>query len=308
MNIWIYAISKNERQFCDRFMASCAGADGVLVLDTGSDDGTAERLRELGAVVSTAVITPWRFDTARNVALELVPEDADICLALDLDEVLAPGWREAIEAAWSEGVTRGRYIYVWSHDLSGGDGVTFYADKLHSRRGYHWRYPVHEVLEAEVPETQAVIPGLRVDHWPDSSKSRSSYLPLLELAVREDPANDRNTHYLGREYMFHRRYGEAMETLLRHLSLPTATWKAERAASMRYIAHCCDALGDWRSAAHWLERAADEAPTQREGPFDLAMLYYRRGDWALCRYWAMRTLAVAERDYNYMTDPAAWGP
>lgn len=308
MNIWIYAISKNERQFCERFMASCAGADGVLVLDTGSDDGTAERLRELGAVVSTAVITPWRFDTVRNVALELVPEDADVCLSLDLDEVLAPGWRESIEAAWAAGVTRGRYLYVWSHDLSGGDGVTFYADKLHSRRGYHWRYPVHEVLEAEVPETQAVIPGLRVDHWPDNTKSRSSYLPLLELAVREDPANDRNTHYLGREYMFHRRYGEAMETLLRHLSLPTATWKAERAASMRYIAHCCDALGDWRSAAHWLERAADEAPTQREGPFDLAMLYYRRGDWALCRYWAMRTLAVTERDYNYMTDPAAWGP
>lgn len=298
MNIWIYAIAKYERQFCDRFMASCAGADGVLVLDTGSDDGTAERLRELGAVVSTAVITPWRFDTARNVALELVPEDADVCLSLDLDEVLAPGWRESIEAAWAAGVTRGRYLYVWSHDLSGGDGVTFFADKLHSRRGYHWRYPVHEVLEAEVPETQAVIPGLRVDHWPDNTKSRSSYLPLLELAVREDPANDRNTHYLGREYMFHRRYGAAMETLLRHLSLPTATWRAERAASMRYIAHCCDALGDWRSAAHWLERAADEAPTQREGPFDLAMLYYRRGDWALCRYWAMRTLAVAERDYN----------
>ena len=308
MNIWIYAISKNERQFCDRFMASCAGADGVLVLDTGSDDGTAERLRELGAAVSTAVITPWRFDTARNVALELVPEDADVCLALDLDEVLAPGWREAIEAAWAAGVTRGRYLYVWSHDLSGGDGVTFFADKLHARHGYHWRYPVHEVLEAEVPETQAVIPGLRVDHWPDNTKSRGSYLPLLELAVREDPANDRNTHYLGREYMFHRRYGEAMETLLRHLSLPTATWRAERAASMRYIAHCCDALGDWRSAVHWLERAADEAPTQREGPFDLAMLYYRRGDWALCRYWAMRTLAVTERDYNYMTDPAAWGP
>ena len=195
MNIWIYAIAKNERQFCDRFMASCAGADGVLVLDTGSDDGTAERLRSLGAVVSTAVITPWRFDTARNVALELVPEDADVCLSLDLDEVLAPGWREAIEAAWSEGVTRGRYLYVWSHDLSGGDGVTFFADKLHARHGYHWRYPVHEVLEAEVPETQAMIPGLRVDHWPDSTKSRGSYLPLLELAVREDPG-ERPQHAL----------------------------------------------------------------------------------------------------------------
>ena len=308
MKIWVYAISKNERKFCERFMSSCAGADGVLVLDTGSDDGTVERLRSLGAVVSTTVIKPWRFDAARNAALELVPEDVDVCLALDLDEVLAPGWREAIEAAWHEGTTRGRYLYVWSHDANGADGVMFYADKLHARHGYRWKYPVHEVLTTDAPETQRVIPGLRVDHWPDSTKSRSNYLPLLELAVSEDPDNDRNTHYLGREYMFHRRYGAAIETLMRHLALPSATWKAERAASMRYIAHCCDALGDWRSAAHWLKRAAEEAPTQREAPYELAKLFYRRSDWALCRYWTMRVQYITERDYNYTIDPEAWGP
>ena len=99
-----------------------------------------------------------------------------------------------------------------------------------------------------------------------------------------------------------------METLMKHLALPTATWAAERAASMRYIARCCDALGDWRSAAHWLKRAADEAPTQREAPYELATLYYRRSDWALCRYWAMRTQYITERDYNYMTEPECWGP
>lgn len=308
MKIYVYAIAKNEKKFAERFMLSTTGADGVVVLDTGSTDGTPDALRGLGAEVAVAELIPWRFDRARNFALSLVPAEADVCVALDLDEVLCEGWREAIEAAWTEGVTRGRYEYVWSHTAAGGDGVVFLADKIHARHGYHWRYPVHETLCADWPETAARIPGLRIEHWPDAGKSRGSYLPLLELAMREEPDNDRHMHYLGREYMFHRRYGEAMETLLRHLSLPTATWKAERAASMRYIAHCCDALGDWRSAAHWLERAADEAPTQREGPFDLAMLYYRRGDWALCHYWAMRTLAVTERDYNYMTDPAAWGP
>ena len=308
MKIWVYAIAKNEIKFCERFMASCAGADGVLVLDTGSTDGTPERLSELGAKVGKALINPWRFDTARNAALDMLPEDIDVCVSLDIDEALNDGWREAIERSWPKGVTRGRYLYVWSHTPDGGDGVRFYADKVHARRGYHWRYPVHEVLEAEGPERSVLIDGLRVDHWPDDSKSRGSYLPLLELAVSENPDNDRNMHYLGREYYFHGRWGAAIETLMRHLTLPSATWQAERAASMRYIARCCTALGDWRSAAHWLERAADEAPTQREGPFDLAMLYYRRGDWALCRYWAMRTLAVAERDYNYMTDPAAWGP
>ena len=76
---------------------------------------------------------------------------------------------------------------------------------------------------------------------------------------------------------------------------------------MRYIARCCEALGEWRSAVHWLERAADEAPGQREAPYALSMLYYRRSDWPLCRYWAARTLGIAKRDNNYMTEPEAWG-
>ena len=303
MKIIIYAIAKNEAKFVERFMRSCSEADGVYVLT----DGTPELLRRLGANVQTATIDPWRFDNARNASLERVPEDADVCVCLDLDEVLNDGWREALEAAWTPGTTRARYIYVWSHTPDGGDGVVFYADKIHSRHGYRWTHPVHEVLAADAPESCVTIPELRVEHWPDDTKSRGQYLPLLELSVAEAPNDDRNMHYLGREYMFHGRWGDAIATLMRHLAMPSATWKAERAASMRYIARCCEALGDWRSAVHWLERAAEEAPTQREAPYALAMLYYRREDWPLCRYWAMRTLHIVTRDNNYMTEPEAWG-
>uniref|UniRef100_UPI0040257CB2 tetratricopeptide repeat protein n=1 Tax=Candidatus Scatomorpha intestinigallinarum TaxID=2840923 RepID=UPI0040257CB2 len=210
-------------------------------------------------------------------------------------------------AAWAPGTTRARYTYVWSHTPDGGDGVVFFADKIHARHGYRWTHPVHEVLTPDRAESCVTIPELRVEHWPDSSKSRGQYLPLLELSVAEDPGDDRNMHYLGREYMFHQMWGKAIETLMRHLAMPTATWAAERAASMRYIARCCDALGDWQSAVHWLERAADEAPGQREAPYALSLLYYRREDWALCRYWAMRTLHITARDNNYMTEPEAWG-
>lgn len=41
MNIIIYAICKNEAQFAERFMGSCAEADGVYVLDTGSTGSAA---------------------------------------------------------------------------------------------------------------------------------------------------------------------------------------------------------------------------------------------------------------------------
>ena len=45
MKIVVYAIAKNEGFFVDRWMDSMSEADQVVVLDTGSDDGTAERLR-----------------------------------------------------------------------------------------------------------------------------------------------------------------------------------------------------------------------------------------------------------------------
>lgn len=69
MKIVVYAICKNERSFADRWMASMSEADEVCVLDTGSTDGTPQRLEELGAKVSVQVITPWRFDVARNQSL-----------------------------------------------------------------------------------------------------------------------------------------------------------------------------------------------------------------------------------------------
>ncbi|WP_349773029.1 glycosyltransferase [Lacrimispora xylanisolvens] len=46
--ICVYAISKNEEQFVDRWMDAVSEADEVIVTDTGSTDGTVEKLRARG--------------------------------------------------------------------------------------------------------------------------------------------------------------------------------------------------------------------------------------------------------------------
>ena len=56
MNIVVYAICKNESQFVDRWMDSMSEADMVVVLDTGSDDDTPQRLEARGAKVSLSLI------------------------------------------------------------------------------------------------------------------------------------------------------------------------------------------------------------------------------------------------------------
>ena len=166
--VCVYAICKNEAKFVRRWMDSMREADWVVVLDTGSDDGTPQMLRELGAQVTEEVISPWRFDVARNRSLELVPEEADICVCTDLDEILRPGWRAALEAAWTENTRRARYRYTWNFNPDGSEGVVFWTDKIHARHGFRWVHPVHEVLEYERPDYETVLAeGVQLDHRAD---------------------------------------------------------------------------------------------------------------------------------------------
>ena len=147
MKIVVYTISKNEEKFVSRFVNSMNEADDIIVLDTGSTDKTVAKLKEYGVTVYEKKIIPWRFDTARNECLAYVPEDTDICIAADLDEVFVPGWRQTLEEYWQkEKPTRVKYTYNWKLDEEGNPKVTFLANKIHSRQNYHWQNAVHEIL------------------------------------------------------------------------------------------------------------------------------------------------------------------
>lgn len=310
MKIVVYAIAKNESSFVDRWMDSMSEADQIVVLDTGSDDGTAERLRARGARVAVEQIIPWRFDQARNRSLELVPEDTDVCVCTDLDEVFHPGWRSALEGVWTPETRQASYRYTWSFQPDGSEGVVFWQEKIHARRGFRWVHPVHEVLEW-VGEGErgplALAQGVQLDHHPDPQKSRGQYLPLLELSVAEDPEDDRNLHYLGREYLYYGRWDDCIRTLTQHLSLPSAVWRDERAASMRYIARAHARKGERDEARDWYLRAAAEAPHLREPWVDLAMLLYEDQEWDGVLYATACALKIRERPRTYICEAEAWG-
>lgn len=309
MKVYVYAICKNESKFALRWMKSMSEADGVYVLDTGSEDNTVELLRGEGAVVEVEVFKPWRFDAARNRSLEMVPEDADVCVCTDIDELFHPGWRALLEAAWKPDTTRAAYRYTWNFNPDGSEGFVFWLNNIHSRHGYRWTHPVHEVLERTVPgpTRQIYIEGIQLDHRADDTKPRSQYLPLLEMSVAECPDDDRNMHYLGREYYFYRRWEDAIRTLEHHLSMPSATWADERCASMRYIARCQNALGRAGEAKRWLWRAIGEAPHLREPYLDMAKLLYAEKDWDGLVHMCRTALRITERPRTYICEAESWG-
>ena len=298
----VYAICKNEEKFVERWYESVKEADEIYVLDTGSTDDTVKKLKECGIHVKTKVFKPWRFDVARNESLKMVPDDTDICICTDLDEVFMPGWRKELEKYWQPDTTRARYNYNWSLDENNNPIVNFYLDKIHTKKDYKWTHPVHEVLTAQKEERVVTIDSITLNHYPDHEKSRSSYLPLLELSVKEDPENDRNVHYLGREYMYYHKWNRCIDTLIKHLSLKTATWKDERAASMRFIARSYFHLKRYREAEMWLKLAIEEAPYLRDGYTELAFLYYLQEEYEKCIHTALQALKIKTHPKTYINE------
>ena len=301
MKIAVYTIALNEEQFVDSWFESAKEADYLLIADTGSTDNTIKRAKKLGINVVSISISPWRFDDARNASLAALPSDIDMCVALDMDEVLLPGWRGYLEDSAKDGATRIRYKYVWSWKDNGDPGLTYGGDKIHARHGYRWKHPVHEVITADRTQEVQQWSHLEIHHHPDNAKSRSSYFPLLELSVKEDPFDDRNAFYYARELTFYNKMEEAAIQFKRYLNLPRAVWKPERARAWRYLAQC-----EPQKTEEYLKNAVQEDPHRREPLVDLSMFYYQNKRWRECYRTALDALQIRDKPLDYLCEEFAW--
>lgn len=307
MKVAIVSIAKNEAKHVKRWAESAKDADELIILDTGSEDDTVALAKEAGVTVHQHVFNPWRFDVARNHLLDLLPTDIDWVINLDLDEVMVPGWREALERV-PEVVTAPRYKFVFAFNPDGSEGLSFQGYKVHRRFSHRWVNAVHEIMSPIQDEYQCFVEGFEIHHHQDHSKSRSQYMDLLKLSVEEDPSNDRNAYYYARE-LFYERYKEgnaekAIQEFKRHLALPTAVWGAERAFSCRYLAILHTEPQD---KYHWFMKAAAENPLSREVWLDMADFFYNNKDWFSCYHACMMGLRITEKPGHYLNEGWAWG-
>jgi tetratricopeptide (TPR) repeat protein len=289
--ICVYAICKNEIKFVDKWLTSMSEADDIVILDTGSTDGTYETLLNDSRVtrVEQKEIIPWRFDAARNESLKLVT-DANILVCTDLDEVFEPGWADKLRAAWKEDTSRCLYNYVWSHNPDGSPAYTFCYDKIHVNRAYYWKCAVHEYLMrtddvnedcSYEREHTIELRDITLHHWQDLTKPRASYLDLLKVRVQDDSQDAYGWFYLAREYGDHNYPVDELNCYLKAIEIFESRPEKK------------DIFGMWMTS---YENVA--AWYLREGDKQKAIDYYNR---AICRERLYREpyLKIAEL-YNEM--------
>lgn len=296
MRIAVYALAKNELKHAAEWADCCQDADVRVVTDTGSTDGTQGVLMQHGVTVCTGYVVPWRWDDAHNLSLYHVPPDVDVCIRLDLDERLQPGWRAAVERAWQPGVTQLRYRYIWSWTADGKPGLEFLCDRVHARSGYRWASATHEgLIRWHGESVQAVAQGLEIHHHRDAGKRHKSDLELLRVAVREAPHDARTRWYLARE-MDYCGMPEAAAEFASYLRMAGGS-PTERAYARRALARLTD------NESH-MHAATQEAPDEPDAWQLLAYAKYVEQDWEACAKFARR--AIDAKGYStHCTDPEA---
>lgn len=162
-------IVKDEEEMLPRSLAAARDAvDEIVVVDTGSSDGSIAIARSFGARV---VEHQWSgsFAEARNVSFEAAT--GDWLLFLDADEVLvaedAPLLRELTRRTWREAF----YLVETHHtgELGDGTAVTHNALRLfRNRPEYRFEGRVHEQVAHRLPagQPERIEPSqVRIDHY-----------------------------------------------------------------------------------------------------------------------------------------------
>lgn len=315
--ICIYAICKNEEQFVEKWLESMSEADYIVVLDTGSTDNTYELLKNDPRVyrIEQKVITPWRFDTARNESMKLIPDDANILLTTDLDEWLEPGWADVIRKNWIDGFhVRGTYKYAWSHTEDGNPGRIFYYDKLHDKNWY-WTAPVHELLNSDIYDDEYRFShnldlfdkGVYLHHYPDTSKSRGTYLPLLELRAKENPDDYYGKYYLSHEYNYREMYEKSNAVLYDILENYQDKYSnLEIAACYLFLGDNYRSLHDLDKAIYNYNRAITQEPTYREPYLLAAEVFNEKQQYNIAIGYVQEALQKSYRHYTWVERDDSW--
>jgi len=302
LKIAVYTIALNEEKYVDTWFDSVQEADYWVVADTGSSDATVSKLRSRGVKCESIVVNPWRFDLARNIALSLIPRDVDICISMDMDEHMQPGWRNHLEQAWQGDTNRINYGYHTYHNAESEPHLKYMANKIHARHNYTWRRPVHETVYSLGSECITKVPDMVMNHTPDPKKARSQYLPLLLQSHTENPECAQTLFWLAREYAHENQHEPAVQYFHKLLQMPHV-WHLEKSEAERWLAKLLP-----HEQLQWLRRCVATAPERREGWRDLALYLYSHANWVSCYSACTEALNITHGTNSYLDMTDVWGP
>ena len=228
--ISVSMIVRNEESCLARCLASVAGADELVVVDTGSTDASKAIASGFGARLFDFT---WcdDFAAARNYSLSHCT--GDWILVIDADWTMDVGGIDRARRAIAAADPAWRTINV---NIETRDGLHSYHQPLLFRRcpEVYWKGAIHNHLSVTEnhPSDLRFWYGYSEAHKADPDRA----LRILLREVAKNPRPTREVYYLAREYWYRRNYAEAARLYEDYLT--RGTWSPEVADAWLMLARC----------------------------------------------------------------------
>jgi glycosyltransferase involved in cell wall biosynthesis len=269
-------IVRNERPRLGAALESVRGlADELIVVDTGSTDGTQDLARQMGASVVEA---PWSgdFSAARNVGLDRAR--GPWILVLDADETLSSGACAEVRALVQPAPRAAFTLIQVGLDPYGRPMRMPITRLFPNDPGVRFEFPLHEQVDRALARrgipvrlTAIEIRHSGYDSPPRAAEKRLQYRGIIEAALSQGPGEETALHlwYLKAVNHFENtEWRQAAEAFANCIAqAPSSTANVVLFSRIR-AAECLLQIGDWRAALAYLP--------ERPGPeVHPAALYFR---------------------------------
>lgn len=289
--ICLNMIIRNESHIIRELLESVAPYITTwVIVDTGSDDGTQDIVRNFFAergIPGFLFERPWRnFGANRTEAMQLAQGHAEYIWMMDADDILVGKPDLSRMAADSYKVP-----------IKYGD-LAFQRRQLF-RNGLPWRWVgvVHEYPTCDKPATEELLPG---DFWVQArtvgarSHDPEKYLrdaELLLAEVQRNPDDCRSVFYLAQSY---RDYGDlrsARQWYTRRAEM--GEWDQEVFCALLRVAECMAGLEEpWPMVLDAYLKAWAYRPVRAEPLCAIATHYRTNREWQLGYLFAKRATEI----------------
>lgn len=284
IKIAIYGICKDEIANVEKYLKCFSKADYLCILDTGSTDGTWEYLQSAqqeynNLIIEQKIIDPWRYDTARNLSLSLVPSDTTMYFMMDLDEIIKEdNWCFYMKASWDPLFSRGSYIYHRQVDKVSDVPIQSFKEYRIHNNGWHYEGIVHEQLcnivgARSFTDDECLQIPIAVWHYP-IHMNRDSYIKLCEQAIKEEPNNWIMHLQLAAEYEVHEQYDKAIDEYKTIIISQENLSTPELGRCYASLGRILNLINKTEEGLHILEKGRTLFPDYGDNYFIAAEIYY----------------------------------
>ena len=301
-------VKNEERNIGDCLETVKDFADQIVVVDTGSTDGTVEIAEKYGA---KAIRSDWRgdFSYSRNISLDHA--DSQWILWLDADDRIPPTEAEKFKKLKTAPPDRAFYLRI-RNVLPGGFGEQWYQLRMFPNHPeIRFERKVHEQVAFAIRRLKIPVfrEDVRIDHvgyeTPELKRQkaiRNREILLGDLArYRQDPAY---VGSIGDSFFITEDFEAAIQWYQKVLEIPMGERRQPDIFGQipTSIALSYQRIGDWENARRWIEKAIRDSPQKIDSLFLAAGLREKMGDLAGAAALYERIIQVPASHTTYAAD------